>query len=219
MSLIYAIGDIHGSLDKLRRLMLHCEQDAGGRPMTFVFLGDYIDRGPQSCGVISFLIDLQSRCGDRVVLLKGNHEAMALGAIDGTGPVRVWLAQGGVATLESYGNVSPAELPRAHVDWMRTLRLSYDDDRRFFVHAGVDPRKPLAEQEAVDMLWIREPFLSDTRGYGRLVVHGHTPMMTGAPDLRGNRLNLDTGAVFGGPLSAAAFDDTQTAPLAFLQAT
>jgi serine/threonine protein phosphatase 1 len=180
MSLIYAIGDIHGSLDKLRRLMLHCEQDAGGRPMTFVFLGDYIDRGPQSCGVISFLIDLQSRCGDRVVLLKGNHEAMALGAIDGTGPVRVWLAQGGVATLKSYGNVSPAELPRAHVDWMRTLRLSYDDDRRFFVHAGVDPRKPLAEQEAVDMLWIREPFLSDTRGYGRLVVHGHTLMMTGA---------------------------------------
>ena len=147
------------------------------------------------------------------------RRAMALGAIDGTGPVRVWLAQGGVATLESYGNVSPAELPRAHVDWMRALRLSYDDGRRFFVHAGVDPRKPLAEQEAVDMLWIREPFLSDTRGYGRLVVHGHTPMMTGAPDLRGNRLNLDTGAVFGGPLSAAAFDDTQTAPLAFLQAT
>jgi serine/threonine protein phosphatase 1 len=102
---------------------------------------------------------------------------------------------------------------------MRALRLSYDDGRRFFVHAGVDPRKPLAEQEAVDMLWIREPFLSDTRGYGRLVVHGHTPMTAGAPDLRGNRLNLDTGAVFGGPLSAAAFDDTQTAPLVFLQAT
>jgi serine/threonine protein phosphatase 1 len=217
MPLTYAIGDIHGSLDKLQRLISRCEEHAGGRPMTFVFLGDYIDRGPQSRGVISFLIDLQSRCGGRVVLLKGNHEAMALAAIDGTGPARLWFAQGGDATLESYGNVPLAELPRAHVDWMRALRLSYDDGHRFFVHAGVDPGNSLAEQEAVDMLWIREPFLSDLRDYGRLVVHGHTPIMTGHPDLRGNRLNLDTGAVFGGPLSAAAFDDTQAAPLAFLQ--
>jgi|SRR5579862_1462586 len=219
MSVIYAIGDIHGSLGKLQRLISRCEQDAGSRRMTFVFLGDYIDRGPHSSGVIAYLIDLQSRLGDRVVALKGNHEAMALSAIDGTGPLRLWFAQGGAATLESYGNAAPAELPRAHVDWMRALRLSYDDGRRFFVHAGVDPGKPLEEQEAADMLWIREPFLSDGRDYGRLLVHGHTPMMSGRPDLRANRLNLDTGAVFGGPLTAAAFDDTQNAPVAFFQAS
>jgi serine/threonine protein phosphatase 1 len=218
MPLIYAVGDIHGSLDKLQRLMASCQQHAAGRPATFVFLGDYIDRGPQSSGVIAYLLDLQSRLGERLIALKGNHEAMALGAIDGTGPLRLWFAQGGVATLESYGNARPSELPREHVDWMRRLRLSYDDGRRFFVHAGVDPGKPLAAQDAADLLWIREPFLSYRRDYGRLIVHGHTPVTTGAPDLRNNRLNLDTGAVFGGPLTAAVFDDRQTRPLAFLQA-
>src|SRR3984957_8163781 len=100
MSLTYAIGDIHGSLDKLQRLILRCEEHAGGPPTAVVFLGDYIDRGPQSCGVISFLIDLQSRRAGRVVLLKGNHEAMALGAIDGTGPARLWVAQGGVGATD-----------------------------------------------------------------------------------------------------------------------
>jgi serine/threonine protein phosphatase 1 len=218
MSLTYAVGDIHGSLDKLQRLIVRCEQHAGDRLPTFVFLGDYIDRGPQSSGVVDLLIDLQSRLGDRVVALQGNHEAMAVGVIDGTSPLRLWFAQGGVATLESYGNVSPSDVPRAHVNWMRSLRLSYDDGRRFFVHAGVDPDKPLAAQDASDMLWIREPFLSSRRDYGRLVVHGHTPLPGGAPDLRSNRLNLDTGAVFGGPLTAAVFDDAQTAPLEFLQA-
>jgi serine/threonine protein phosphatase 1 len=218
MSLIYAIGDIHGSLDKLRRLIARCEQHAEGRPMTFVLLGDYIDRGPQSAGVVGFLIALQARLGERVIALKGNHEAMALGVIDGTGSARAWFAQGGAATIESYGVARLNELPRDHVDWMQALRLSYDDGRRFFVHAGVDPEKPLAAQDAFDMLWIREPFLSCERDYGRLVVHGHTPRTSGVPDLRSNRLNLDTAAVFGGPLTAAVFDDTQTPPLAFLRA-
>ena len=216
MFLTYTIGDIHGSLDKLQRVMLRCEQDAAGRPFKYVFLGDYIDRGPQSAGVIACLIDLQARLGDRLIALKGNHEVMALGAVDGTAPFRLWFAQGGAATLESYGNVRPTELPRLHLDWLRSLRLSYDDGRRFFVHAGVDPEKPLALQDEQHLLWIREPFLSDGRDYGRLVVHGHTPLMTGTPDFRGNRLNIDTAAVFGGPLTAAVFDDTRTPPLAFL---
>ncbi len=111
-----------------------------------------------------------------------------------------------------------ADLPRAHLDWMRSLRLTYDDGRRFFVHAGVDPEKPLDAQDEHDLLWIREPFLDDDRDYGRLIVHGHTPLVTAMPELRRNQLNLDTAAVFGGPLTAAVFDDTQTEPLAFLQA-
>src|ERR1700685_3779383 len=103
MSLTYAIGDIHACLAKLRSLLLRCETHAGGRPLAFVFVGDYIDRGPQSCAVIDCLMDLKARHGKRVVALMGNHEAMALAAIDGSGPAGLWLAQGGLATLKSYG--------------------------------------------------------------------------------------------------------------------
>ena len=218
MSLTFAIGDIHGCLDKLRSLVLRCENHADGRPMSFVFVGDYIDRGPQSCGVIDCLIDLKMQHGKNVVTLMGNHEAMALAVIDGGGPARLWLAQGGLATLKSYGIAELRELPRAHVDWLRALPLRYDDGRRFFVHAGVNPSAPLDAQNDFDLLWIREPFLSHRGGYGRLIVHGHTPLVGGVPDLHGNRLNLDTGAVFGGPLTAAVFDDAQIEPVGFLQA-
>jgi serine/threonine protein phosphatase 1 len=218
MSLTYAVGDIHGCLDKLRGLLLHCEMHADGRPLAFVFVGDYIDRGPQSSAVIDCLIDLKAQHGGRVVTLMGNHEAMALAAIDGRSPTQLWFAQGGLATLESYGVAEPRELPRAHADWLRALPLSYDDGRRFFVHAGVNPGASLAAQDDFDLLWIREPFLSHRGDYGRLIVHGHTPLVGGAPDLRGNRLNLDTGAVYGGPLTAAVFDDAQTEPIGFLQA-
>jgi serine/threonine protein phosphatase 1 len=217
MSFTYAIGDIHGCLDKLRSLLLRCEMHADGRPMSLVFVGDYIDRGPQSSAVIDCLIDLKAQHGERVVTLMGNHEAMALAAIDGNGPAPLWFAQGGLATLASYGIVEPGELPRGHVDWLRALPLSYDDGRRFFVHAGVNPGAPLDAQDEFDLLWIREPFLSHDGDYGRLIVHGHTPLASGVPDLRGNRLNLDTGAVFGGPLTAAVFDDAQTEPIGFLQ--
>ncbi len=186
--------------------------------MTFVFLGDYIDRGPESSGVIRYVIDLQSRLRDRVIALKGNHEEIALGVVDGTTPADYWFAQGGAATLRSYGVDSAQALPGAHVDWLRSLPLSYDDGRRFFVNAGIDPEKPLDAQHQRDLLWIREPFLSDERDYGRLIVHGHTPSATGTPDLRSNRLNVDTGAVFGGPLTAAVFVAAETKPIAFLQA-
>ena len=218
MSLIYAIGDIHGSLRKLRTLMARCQQHARGRNATFVFLGDYIDRGAESAGVVSYLIELQSRLRDRAIALKGNHEGFALGVIDAGTQVEHWLSQGGEATLRSYGVADPGALPREHVDWFRSLPLSYDDGRRFFVHAGVNPDRPLDAQDENDMLWIREPFLSDQRDYGRLIVHGHTPLESGAPDLRSNRLNLDTGAVFGGPLTAAVFAAAQTGPIGFLQA-
>jgi serine/threonine protein phosphatase 1 len=215
---LYAIGDIHGSLDKLRNLVARCEQDAGGRPMSFVFVGDYIDRGPDSRGVVAYLMELQARMPGRVTTLMGNHEVLALAAIEGSTDPNFWLLEGGGATLRSYGATRPHALPGEHVDWLRSLRLTHDDGRRLFVHAGVNPEKPLDAQDDVDLLWIREPFLSDARDYGRLIVHGHTPTRSGLPDLRSNRLNIDTGAVFGGALTAAMFQGDGPRPAGFLQA-
>jgi serine/threonine protein phosphatase 1 len=218
MPLIFAIGDVHGSLRKLHRLTERCKRYADGQAITFVFLGDYIDRGPESAGVISHVIDLQTRLPKQVIALKGNHEAIAIDVIDGVMPADHWLSQGGAETLRSYGVHNAGELPSAHVHWMRSLPLSYDDGRRFFVHAGIDPDKPFNAQRGTDLFWIREPFLSDRRDHGRLIVHGHTPTKGRNPDLRANRLNIDTGAVFGGPLTAAIFGDTEVKPIAFVQA-
>ena len=197
--LTYAIGDIHGSLQKLCDLIAQCERHADGRPASFIFLGDYIDRGPDSAGVVDTVMRLQSRLTERVIALRGNHEAVALEVIDGEADEELWLREGGTATLRSYG-------------------VARDDGQRFFVHAGIDPDKPLHAQSDNDLIWIREPFLSDARDHGRLIVHGHTPQPTGMPDWRGNRLNLDTAAVFGGPLTAAAFAGTDRDPIGFLQA-
>jgi serine/threonine protein phosphatase 1 len=216
MSLTYAIGDIHGSLAKLRRLVARCDAHAAGRDRTFVFLGDYIDRGADSAGVIGFLIDLQAALP--TIALMGNHEAMALAVIDDINDAQLWLPQGGAATLESYGVDRPRDLPRVHVDWLRALPLRHDDGRRLFVHAGIDPDKPLDAQADEDLLWIREPFLSDRRDLGRLIVHGHTPTPGRRPERRGSRLGLDTGAVYGGPLTAAVFADSQTEPIGVLTA-
>ena len=218
MVLTYAVGDIHGALHKLQSLIARCEQHADGRALRFVFVGDYIDRGPQSCGVIQTLIALEQKMPDAVVALKGNHEAMLLAIIDGDFPAADWLPQCGAQTLLSYGVSDARDLPRQHVDWLRALPLSHDDGRRFFVHAGVDPELPLDAQHEHDLLWIREPFLSDERDYGRLIVHGHTPVPDGIPELRRNRLDLDTGAGYGGPVTAAVFGDDATAPLTFLAA-
>ena len=219
MPLTYAVGDVHGSLDMLKVLVDACRQHAEGRALQFVFLGDYIDRGPDSAGVVRFMMRLADELGDRLIALRGNHEAFVLGLLDGVVPLEVWLANGGVETLDSYGVREVGDLPRADLEWMRSLRLSYDDGRRFFVHAGIDPHQALDAQDERDLLWIREPFLSDRRDYGRLIVHGHTPVPTAVPDLRGNRLNLDTAAVYGGVLTAAVFDNDQAKPLAFLQAS
>jgi Calcineurin-like phosphoesterase len=217
MQKTYAIGDIHGSLAKLRGLVALGERDAGGEPMTLVFIGDYIDRGPDSRGVVDYVMGLEARLGANAIALKGNHEELAVAAADGSVSIGNWLLNGGDKTLLNYGVASARELPADHLAWFRSLRLSFDDGQRLFVHAGIDPGRPLDDQDAHDLVWIREPFLFDERDHGRLIVHGHTPVRTGTPDLRANRLNIDTAAVYGGPLTAAVFVAAQRDPIGFIQ--
>jgi serine/threonine protein phosphatase 1 len=213
--LTIAIGDVHGCIDMLEALLERCFRHADGRPLRLIFVGDYIDRGPDSRAVIATLIALEQRLPGRLVCLRGNHEALLLEALVND-DMRLWLFNGAETTLASYGVDHVAKLPPEHLEWFAALKTSYDDGRRFFVHAGVDPERRLSEQTDHDLVWMREPFLSREQDYGRLIVHGHTPQRTGRPDLRSWRLNLDTAAVYGGRLTAAVFDDNQTGPLAFV---
>jgi serine/threonine protein phosphatase 1 len=213
--LTYAIGDIHGSYSKLRNLLDRCKEHRGATEYRIVFLGDYIDRGPDSREAVELLIETQSGVPGQVVCLKGNHEDMLLSAVD-DGDHASWLANGGATTLNSYGVGRANDILPAHLDWFGSLPLATVDEKRFYVHAGVRPGVPLQHQSEYDLLWIREPFLSDPRDHGLYVVHGHTPIRTGIPELRRNRLNLDTGAYFGGPLTAAVFDEATTGPAAFI---
>jgi serine/threonine protein phosphatase 1 len=214
----YAVGDIHGCLDQLQRLVDRCEQDAASQKSTFIFLGDYIDRGLDSRGVIKFLMDLQKYSPHRIICLRGNHEDLLLRALEGDDAEQHWMTNGADATLNSYRVPRAIDLPSSHIEWIRFLPLFHDDGLRFFVHAGIHPDRRLNEQRSRDLLWIREPFLSSCKDFGRFIVHGHTPVKSGRPDLHPNRLNLDTGAVYGRPLSAAVFDRYQLAPLKFIQA-
>lgn len=212
----YTIGDIHGCLAKLIALVKLCRTDAGKHRQKFVFLGDYIDRGPDSKGVIDYLMTLQQDRPEDVVCLMGNHEDMLLAALDAEEWEENWLRNGGIHTLSSYGVTAARDLPKSHIDWIRQLPKFNDDGLRFFVHAGVRPHQPLDSQDEYDLLCIREPFLSSTKDFGRLIVHGHTPLRSGRPESRPNRLNLDTAAVYGGPLTAAVFGCDSTSPEIFL---
>jgi serine/threonine protein phosphatase 1 len=216
-SLTFAIGDIHGCLDKLERLIAACEAHADGRPARWVFLGDYVDRGPDSRGVIELLMRRQQAQPGSIVCLRGNHEQMAIMAHADTRAMPLWLANSGATTLRNYPETK-GRIAGAHLAWLSALPLCHDDGLRFFVHAGIDLSVPLDRQDDEVMLWMREPFLSecDEVDCGRFIVHGHTPLKGGRPDLRKRRLNLDTAAVLGGPLTAAAFDDSHAEPLAFL---
>jgi serine/threonine protein phosphatase 1 len=216
-ALTFAIGDIHGCLDKLERLLAACEAQAGGRDARYVFLGDYIDRGPDSRGVVELLMRRQQARPGAVVCLRGNHEQMAIDAHADERAIPLWLANSGASTLRNYRHTG-GRIEDAHLAWLAALPFCHDDGRRFYVHAGIDLTLPLDRQSPEVMLWMREPFLSDCDAVdmGRFIVHGHTPLRTGTPDLRRRRLNLDTAAVIGGPLTAAAFDDSRAEPLGFL---
>jgi predicted MPP superfamily phosphohydrolase len=215
---IYAIGDVHGCLDQLQRLVELCESDASAQKTKIILLGDYIDRGPDSRGVIDFLIYLQKWSPDEIICLRGNHEDLLLAALEGNDAELSWRQNGADSTLKSYRATTAREISAQHVEWIRSLPLFHDDGQRYFVHAGVHPARTLAQQRPRDLLWIREPFLSSTKDFGRLVVHGHSPIKSGVPDQRPNRLNIDTGAVYGRALTSAAFTTHRTAAIKFLSA-
>jgi serine/threonine protein phosphatase 1 len=217
-ALTFAIGDVHGCFDKLDDLMRRCTEYAGSQSFRFVMLGDYIDRGPDSRLVIARLRNLCEQRPNAIVCLMGNHEDLFLAALEQPAEIGIWIDNGGDTTLESYGVDAPAGLPDRDIEWIRNLPLCLDDGLRFFVHAGIDPAVPLAQQDRATMLWTRARY-SETMNPGRLIVHGHTPVLSGQPEQHPHRLNLDTGAVFGGPLSAAVFSADRTSPIALLVGT
>ena len=224
-----AIGDVHGSLKYLQALIEKCLVYAEEQQTLphFIFLGDYVDRGSQSREVLSCLQHLPEilGSGSKVTCLRGNHDQMFIDAVLHH-DVNSWFSNEGDETLNSYAR-EPSNLRYdfvlgiydpllgAHAKWLDTLPLSFEDEYRFYCHAGICPGVPLDRQEPYDLLWIRHEFLESQYNHPKLIVHGHSPTMSG-PDLRINRLNLDTGACMGGKLTAAVFNDTQVAPLEFL---
>jgi serine/threonine protein phosphatase 1 len=213
-TLTFAIGDIHGCSDALRCLLAACEAYADGRVFRLVFLGDYIDRGPDSAGVVAMVRARAEADPHNVFCLMGNHEDLLVEAIV-TGDETRWLGNGGDATLESYGVAVAGQIPKADRDFFKKLGTSHDDGTRLFVHAGIMPGVALGAQDRHTVMWIREPFLSSKADFGRLIVHGHTPQRSGKPEILANRINLDTACVYGGALTAAVFNDEVREPIDF----
>jgi len=219
---IYAVGDVHGRADLLEQVLSRIDSDLATypdcRPLQ-VFLGDYIDRGPSSRAVLERLIR-RSRT-DKIVCLKGNHESYIFEFLKDPGILADWRQLGGIETLMSYGlkpsmKADVAEqlelakglaacLPNHHRQFLRSLLPSFTCGDFFFVHAGVRPGVPLAEQREEDMLWIREDFLLCEEDFGKVVVHGHTPVRE--PDMRPNRINIDTGAYATGRLTCLIIEN------------
>ena len=225
----YAIGDIHGQLARLRaaHALIAADRDrTGDGAAPVVHLGDLVDRGPDCRGVIDFLMEGIAG-GAPWVVLKGNHDRMFARFLDapdtpepGLRPIYSWLhpALGGAATLASYGVANAADRPLAavhaeavaavpaeHRTFLADRPLWHRRGPALFVHAGIRPGVPLEAQDETDLVWIREPFLSDPRDHGFLVVHGHT--VVEAPEHRGNRVAIDTGAGYGGPVTAIVLED------------
>jgi serine/threonine protein phosphatase 1 len=209
---LYAIGDIHGRLDLLLRLQALIAADAARSSAprrVLVYIGDYIDRGPNSAGVLDLLLD-RPLPGFEIVHLLGNHEDTLLQFPDDMTVGPSWLTYGGVQTLESYDVEVPLgswrderelrrlqgeirkRVPRRHVEFMRSLPLMHIEGDYLFVHAGIRPGIPLDRQERDDLLWIRDEFLRSNADHGKIVVHGHT--ISEAPVVRPNRIGIDTGA-------------------------
>lgn len=227
----YAIGDVHGQLERLRaaHALIAADRDrTGDGAAPVVHLGDLVDRGPDCRGVIDFLIEGIAG-GAPWVVLKGNHDRMFARFLDAPGspepglrPIYSWLhpALGGAATLASYGVANAGDrpvppvheeavrkVPAAHRAFIAGLPLWHRLGEALFVHAGIRPGVALERQVEDDLVWIREPFLSDTREHGFLVVHGHTAIPE--PEHYGNRVNIDTRAGYGGPVTAVVIETRQ----------
>jgi serine/threonine protein phosphatase 1 len=220
---LYAVGDVHGCLDLLDSLLGLIEADSASRPgrRTFiVFLGDLIDRGPSSAGVIERLRTYRPE-GVTPIFLAGNHEEILTRVLDGDREILPdWLTFGGAECLESYGmdplalkRMDPAEaiekiraaVPAEHVEFIESFADTFRFGDYLFVHAGIRPGIDLAEQDQFDLRWIREPFLSFDDEHGLVVVHGHT--IVPEVEERANRIGLDTGAYRSGVLTALAIEN------------
>ncbi len=213
---VYAIGDIHGCRDQLVALHRLVAADFAGRPAAsavLVYLGDYIDQGPDSAGVVDLLSAGSPVPGIAVINLLGDHERMLLDALDGDRAAATdWLWAGGKQALPSWG-LDPelprdqweAALPPAHLAWLRGLALTHHEGNYLFVHAGIRPGVPLAQQSRDDLTTIRHPFLSTEQDFGRVVVHGHSS--SPSVPIAANRIGLDTGAGIGGKLTCAVLQD------------
>jgi len=213
---IYAFGDIHGRADLLKDMFTVIDADLArsppNRPIE-VYLGDYIDRGPHSGPTLDLLIERSFK--RETVFLKGNHEACLLEVLREPAKFDEWRNFGGLQTLMSYGiqptlNPSAAEqddlirrlkeaMPSDHLAFLQGLKPSFTCGDFFFVHAGVRPGIPLPDQQESDLLWIRDEFLDSEENFGKYIVHGHTPVRE--PDIRPNRINIDTGAYATGNLT------------------
>ncbi len=221
---LYAIGDIHGRADLLVELHQMIREDAAaysGRKQV-LYLGDYIDRGLQSRQVVEMLLDAPLE-GFESIFLKGNHEQAMLDFLDYPEATAGWLSFGGRETLVSYGisithvpmmrdmpriAAELAEiLPDDHVAFLEDGLLSWRAGDYYFVHAGVRPGVPLDAQHFEDQLWIREEFIASEANHGAVVVHGHT--ITPEPELRPNRIGLDTGAFHSGILTCLVLEGTE----------
>ena len=224
MRKIYAIGDIHGELCMLHKALELIEDD-GGPEASIVFLGDYTDRGPDSCGVLDLLIQGRDT-GRNWIFLKGNHDRMFEWFLET--PSRgdpylffdlSWLHDrlGGKNTLQSYGldfttrhrlstlhSDALKVVPKAHYIFLAGCQLSYETEDLFFCHAGIRPGIDLNAQNEEDLLWIRAEFHAHLTSHPKMIVHGHSPVDEACH--YGNRINLDSGAGYGGPLTVAVFE-------------
>jgi serine/threonine protein phosphatase 1 len=199
---IYAVGDIHGCLDRLEMLLDEVQPDL--EQDVLLFVGDYIDRGPDSRGVVDYVLGLRQKSPrEHVVCLKGNHEAMLLDFLEGR-EREMFLFNGGQSTLRDYWGPNwdgkkELILPPEHENFYRELRAYYETPDYIFVHAGLKPGVPLPEQQEKDLLWIRGEFITSMEDFGRLVVFGHTPFKS--PLVMPNKIGIDTGAVYGNYLT------------------
>jgi serine/threonine protein phosphatase 1 len=221
---LYVFGDVHGRFDLFASARRFVADDVAlrqpARPLA-LFLGDLIDRGPESAGIVEALAT-----GDfpiPSVVLRGNHEQMMLDGLREDRPLEAWLRNGGFATLSSYGiavdgfetldDVRDAihrQVPEHHLAFMEGLGTSAVSGDYFFCHAGVRPEVPLFAQVDADLLWIRRPFLESRRYHGKMVVHGHTPVAV--PELLPNRIGIDTGAYASGNLTCLILEGEEVIP-------